>query len=315
MGQAKKEKISLKSIILFPENIKYSLIFLIVFLVIIFGTGVSAINYSVSSKRYNYYCEIDENLYYDYLAPYLRVVNSYNYNEDDDKIQKKTTVYVHYGTTSSSKKFVNLFGNYIIEDTKGNNYYHGDTSASKNETYSSTFNVCSNKIFEGEVKAVYGKVRYDQTTDGLNNQVMMFSEKMLTLSKNELKMEDRDDFTMTVQDGEFDPKKLFGTHLIDETKKQDNQIGPKLVILSNCPYKFHIDYQLFGVTAKGKAYSLVGYYNLCKRYDSSYGNNYSIVAELNKDSKNGITFEYYIAKCRVVTEEFGEKILYCKQSL
>ena len=93
----------------------------------------------------------------------------------------------------------------------------------------------------------------------------------------------------------------FGTK--DGNKKK---ITNRFEFISNVEYKYHIDYQLFGVDENGKVYDLIGVYN--------FTNNYSKYLNLETRYPEKLEFKYFIGIFKIIIN--GESTtIYLKENI
>ena len=283
----------------FPEKLGMIFIYLIVIVLIIIDALL--IVFAVPKVDYTYVPDYEETLTYEWMNPYVRSITGYYEDEDKNIYSSMTATFCYFGVDVSHKAKDTL-GSFTIIDDKGDIYYVGDLTKNTSTTYSTTTTPLSrlSKALTG-IKTIYGKVEFNRMLNGVSqgNEVLYFKEDIIELNKKDL---ENIGFS-----SEEDIKEVITSYNVFTKKDSDKyKIVNRFDIVSNVDYKFHLDYQLFGVDQNGEVLDLIGIYNL--------SNNYSKYSSLDTKVPERIQFQYYIGVFKIKIN--GEdKVLYVKKNV
>lgn len=297
MEKQKKSNVFYK-IITFPE--KLSTLFIYLFVIILTAIDVLVVVLLVPKVDYSYIPTYEEKTEYDWMNPYIRSITGY-YEGDEGEVYSSMTVTFCYFGIDTNHKATKTLGSFTIIDDKGEIHYAGDLAKSTSVSYSTTSTPLSrlSKNLTG-IKTIYGKVEYDKMFGGENqgSDVLLFREDMIALTKNELK-----DVTYGIED---EIKAIFDKYEISVEKDSDKvKIINKIDFVASPDYKYHFDYQLFGVDEKGNTYDLIGIYN--------FSNNYSRYLSLDTKVPEQMSFSYYVSVFKIKING-EEKVIYLRKS-
>ena len=243
----------------------------------------------------------EEHIEYAWMNPYIRSLTGYFEDDEGEIYSSMTATFCYYGVDTNHKA-TKTIGSYTIIDDKGDIYYVGDLERSSTTSYSTTSTPLSrlSKSLTG-IKTFYGKVEYDQMYGGefQKREILTFKEDVIEIKDKEIK-------GLSFGTHE-DIAKALNNYSVEETKDGNKKkITNRFEFISNVEYKYHIDYQLFGVDENGKVYDLIGVYN--------FTNNYSKYLNLETRYPEKLEFKYFIGIFKIIIN--GESTtIYLKENI
>ena len=297
MEKSKKNSV-IYDIITFPEKLSSILIILLAAVLVFLDSLI--IVFAVPKVDYTYLPNYEERTEYDWMNPYARVITGY-FVDDENEIYSSMTVTFCYFGVDVDHKATRTIGSFTIVDDKDEIYYVGDLSRSTNTSYSTTSTPLSrlSKPLSG-IKAIYGKVEYDQMMGGVKNKtdVICFKEEMIDINKKEIK-------EISYSNQESIEKIISTFDILTSAESGKTKITNKFEFKGNLEFKYHLDYQLFGIDKNGNVLDLIGIYN--------FSNNYSRYLSLDTRVPENVEFDYYIGVFKLI-EGQEEKTIYIKKT-
>ena len=293
-----KKRNTIFNILTFPE--KLSSILIILFGVVLAFLDSLIIVFVVPKVDYTYLPSYEERTDYDWMNPYARVITGYFLDDNEELYSSMTVTFCYFGVDVDHKA-TRTIGSFTIVDDKGDIYYVGDLTRSTNTSYSTTSTPLSrlSKSLSG-IRKIYGKVEYDQMMGGVKSKtdVICFKEEMIDIDNKDIK-------SITFGD-EASIEKIISTFDVlmgEESGK--TKITNKFEFKGNLEFKYHLDYQLFGVDKEGNILDLIGIYN--------FSNNYSRYLSLDTRVPEKVEFDYFISIFKII-EGQEEKVIYIKKA-
>lgn len=228
------------------------------------------------------------------ISGYFKLTSAVTPNSKGDISQSQTlTVYIDKNNIDELNEGKGIKVNYEISGLTNKNtmdYMYSGSRSTYSELPVQHTLISNSSVDGGNYKKIFGKIIYEITNeDGTQEQKeYKFSESILTLSKKELKSATNEKKVIKdVVSVSANAIKSTEADFYETTTNVNINVQTKL---------YHLDYQSWIVTEKGKVYPLTGFYNV------SYSEKPTLTA-MNKISTN-LNAEYIVLKV-VVTNSYG----------
>ncbi len=287
--EGKKKHNKILDVLCFPSKLNTIALFLII---VVYGILVGfAIGCAVQEKDYVVIPDYEEMSYSQTINPFFKLSSDYtlksSYSEDkkiddfnyEEHIDKKDTIIFNFYSVdnNNAKRSSEMVADIITLNNDGAiKYYDRETSESVTKTGVSY-------VITGRVQNFYPTNIYCSTSfliENTNKKISYeFSEKIITLDKNDLKIANQNEFnnlsfSQTIE-GQTQIIKAFKEFKMSYVKNNDedednNKVEATFTNLTDAAKKFIFDVQFFAVDKDGNVYNVGGIYNLSNNTLTKY---------------------------------------------
>ena len=292
----------------FPEKINnFMLLLIILIALIIFSVLMTLV---LKPRSYEYYPHEKEIVYAEDMDVYVKYYSNYTYSSD--KLNKKDYLTICYVPIDKTIAQPQVIKTSIIGKTKDNQIEYLSPQSEIPDYFGNIMQrtLYPNHDTSGDgYKNIHVRLGYNLKTftgsspEVTNGKVLTFNEEILTLSKNEIKKENCNDFIERT-----DIFSEFYVNLKDQvdtyTTKNVRKLSTKITVLSSLTKKYHLDYEVF-LIKDGEVYEVCGYYGISNVNTPS--------TEMISTLPDDYTFDFVIAKAKFTDAEGKTITLLYKQ--